>query len=315
MQYCHYHAGRTLAIAVGCAATGGALAILLADPVMTGNWRLDHVLLPVIVAITIASGHLCGSALRGSQILPALGFALIFLVGTVLTVYSSVGAQKSGAGARQDAVIAAHNAEVASKRADLDRARLRLSQAEAMADREMTGSRCGPRCNDWRLRAKEVAARISQLDGELQGLGAKQVAPSRARPFAEALGVLGFDRAKVETIAATFEPFAFSLLFELTAIVAFSFGFSHCHQPRPASVEVPSEPMPAPCGPRGDRKSRRGATMKDARVVKFVEQFRARHGRDPSIPEMQAAFPGTPTSTAQRYRKGDTSNVTRLRVA
>ena len=105
MQCSHYHTGRTLAISVGVAATGGALAILLADPIMTGNWRLDHVLLPVIVAITIASGHLCGCACAGWRILPAMGFSLIFLVGTVLTVYSSVGAQKSGcrceAGARK----------------------------------------------------------------------------------------------------------------------------------------------------------------------------------------------------------------------
>lgn len=220
----HYRRPALLAITVGVAATGGALAILLADPVTTGNWRLDHVLLPVVVAITIAAGHLSGSALRGWRILPAMGFALIFAVGTVLTVYSSVGAQKSGAGARQEASAAFRNNAIESKRAELKRARDRLDMANAMTEREMTGSRCGGRCNDWKLRAQEVQAHVDQLDRELQGMGALQVAPSKARPFAEAMGVLGFDARQVEIIAATFEPFAFSLLFELTAIVAFGFG-------------------------------------------------------------------------------------------
>lgn len=222
----HYSRPAWLAITVGVAATGGALAILLADPVTTGIWRLDHVLLPVVVAITIAAGHLCGSALRGWRILPAMGFALIFAVGTVLTVYSSVGAQKSGAGARQEAAVVSHNEALAAKKAELGRAKVRFEQANTMADREMTGSRCGVRCEDWKTRAREVAAHVAQIEGELQGLGAPQVAPSRARPFAEALGVVsGLDVAKVEKIATTFEPFAFSLLFELTAIVAFGFGF------------------------------------------------------------------------------------------
>lgn len=222
----HYSRPAWLAITVGVAATGGALAILLADPVTTGIWRLDHVLLPVVVAITIAAGHLCGSALRGWRILPAMGFALIFAVGTALTVYSSVGAQKSGAGARQATEVAFHNGAIEEKRAEIEHARVRARQAQAMADKEMTGERCGARCKDWRLREQEVQARIAKLEGELHGLGAPQVAPSRARPFAEALGVVsGLDVAKVEKIATTFEPFAFSLLFELTAIVAFGFGF------------------------------------------------------------------------------------------
>lgn len=231
-----YHSGRALAIVCGIAATGGAFAILLADPITTGNWRLDHVLLPLIVAITIAAGHLCGSALRGWRILPAMGFVLIFATGTVLTVYSSVGAQKSGAGARQEAAVASHNEALAAKQAELVRARARLEQANAMADREMTGERCGRRCDDWKTRAKEVTARITQIEGEIQGLGAPQIAPSKARPFAEAMGVLGLNAAQIEKAAVVFEPFAFSLLFELTAIVAFGYGFGHRQTERTAKA-------------------------------------------------------------------------------
>lgn len=235
-----YHTGSALAITCGVAATGGALIILLADPYMTGTWRLDHVLLPLIVAITIASSHLFGTAVRQWRLLPALGFVFIFAMGTALTVYSSVGAQKSGAEARQVVKVASHNGALEAKRADIEHARARFRQAEAMADREMTGERCRDRCKDWRLRAKEVQARIDALDRELAGLGSEQVAPSKARPLSVAMGVLGYDVAAVETVAATFEPFAYALMFEMTAIVAFGFGFGRVREreEKPADVEA-----------------------------------------------------------------------------
>ena len=36
-------------------------------------------------------------------------------------------------------------------------------------------------------------------------------------------------------------------------------------------------------------------------MVQFVDRYRAKHGADPAIRALQAAFPGTPRSTAQRY--------------
>lgn len=289
----HYHHGRHLAIACGLTATGGALAILLADPVTTGNWRLDHVLLPVVVGITIAAGHLCGSALRGWRILPGLGFASVFMIGTLLTVYSSVGAQKSGAGARQAVEVAYHNDAIEAKRAEIEHARVRFRQAEATADREMSGERCGPRCKDWRLRAKEVQAHIGQLEGELQSLGAPQIAPSKARPFAEAMGVLGFDRAQIEKVAAVFEPFAYSLLFELTAIIAFGYGFAGKKR-RPAPEPDPVKWEPDDLTPMQEE---------DDKVISFCRAFKKANGRAPTIPEVQSKFPEVPKTTAWRKAK------------
>lgn len=298
-----YHSGRALAIIAGVAATAGALAILLADPVMTGGWRLDHVLLPLIVAITIAAGHLCGSALWGWRLLPAAGFATIFLIGTALTVYSSVGAQKSGADAQQVASAASHNAMLADKRAELARARQRSEQASQMADREAGAGGCGRRCNDWKLRAKEVDARILQLEGELQRLGAEHVAPSRARPFAEAMGVMGWDVETVYALAATFEPFAFSLLFELTAIVAFSYGFGHSRPSRTVRVPAPpAETVPAPVQPPTPPKGTRGRKP-NPEIIRFADRYRERHGHGPSGRELRQQFPDLPRSTAYENAK------------
>jgi len=71
----------------------------------------------------------------------------------------------------------------------------------------------------------EAEAKVTAAASALHALGAEKVAASKSAPFADAMGVIGFDRAKVEVITSTFEPFAYSLLFELTAIVAFGFGF------------------------------------------------------------------------------------------
>jgi hypothetical protein len=229
-----YQNSQRLAIVAGIAATGGALAILLADPLASGTWRLDHGLLPVIVAITIAAGHLTGSAWRDRRYGSSIGFAVIFTIGTVLTVYSSVGTQKAATGDKATS-IEADNAAVAAKTAELTSARARLDVATREADREMKGQDCRTRCENWRKRGAEVQSHIRILEAELRQLGSTKAARPKAEAAAEALAVLGFDRARVANAATIFEPFAYSLLLELTAIVAFGYGFGHQVSPAPAA--------------------------------------------------------------------------------
>lgn len=246
----HYTNHARLAIGIGALATTGALAILLAEPIGASwrgdhaQWRLDHFLLPTIVAITIAAGHLCGKALR--ELRPAaIGFALLFAVGTGLTVYSSVGAQRA-AGDMRSAQAAADNKGLIAKWADLERAKTRLTMAETMADKEMTGERCGRRCQDWQLRATEIGANIQRIEADISRMGSERVAPpGKAAVFADAMAVLGYDRGNVERIARTFEPFAFALLFELTAIVAFGYGFGG-RRPTSAGTNVVPFRRPEP---------------------------------------------------------------------
>lgn len=284
----HYPASRWLAIAAGVTATGGALAILLAEPLSTGHWTLNHVLLPLIVGVTIMAGHLVGSATRERRWLAGLGFAAIFVIGTALTIYSSVGAQKSGAASRA-ADVAAANEAVRDTRAAKIRAEAALAalqadakrlagvrstsevraamdatkvakwawkdsrectDTDALADAKMRAA-CQPLLTlrqemaqaieraDIGRKVADAEAKVAALAGQLHQLGGEKVVTSKARPFADAMGVLGFDRQKVEVITGTFEPFAFSLLFELTAIVAFGFGFA------PATVRTTAATVPA----------------------------------------------------------------------
>lgn len=145
-----------LAIAAGIIASCGALYILLSDAIATGHYGMEHVLMPGIVGITIMSGHLIGNALRDRSVLSALGFLVLFAIGTTLTVYTSVGRQTESAETRAKETEDA-NATIADKRSELQRARKRHDEAQVQADRER-GTSCGRRCQNWELRAKEVQA-------------------------------------------------------------------------------------------------------------------------------------------------------------
>lgn len=242
MPKANYQTRSWLAISTGVAAAGGALAILLQDPLSTGQWRIDHALLPIIVSVTIAAGHLVGSALRSRKVGSALGFAAVFALGTILTVYSSVGSQKATSGDKA-ATVESHNKAIADKRAELADARGRLTKAESMVERETANKRCAQACNGWKQRAGEVRSHVSILEVQLADLGGEKVARPRAHAFAEAAAVFGFDRLRVEAAASTLEPFAYSLLLELTAIVAFGFGFGHARTRNPVQALTFERPL------------------------------------------------------------------------
>jgi uncharacterized membrane protein len=79
-----------------------------------------------------------------------------------------------------------------------------------------------------------VLSHIRILEAELRQLGSAKAARPKAEAAAEALAVLGFNRQRVADAATVLEPFAYSLLLELTAIVAFGYGFGHGNQVSPA---------------------------------------------------------------------------------
>jgi uncharacterized membrane protein len=80
----HYTNSQRLAIVAGIAATAGAIGLLLSDAIGTGHWTLDHAITPLVVGLTVASGHLVANALRDRKIIAAIGFAMAFLVGTAV---------------------------------------------------------------------------------------------------------------------------------------------------------------------------------------------------------------------------------------
>lgn len=276
-------AGRTLAIIAGVAATGGALAILLQDAFTSGHWSLDHMLMPVLVGITILSGHLIGSAVRDFKFMSAAGFALLFVLGTGLTVYTSVGRQAKTADT-EVSTAETKNKAIADKGAELATARQRLTDAEKMVEIETRKGGCKSNCKDWKQRASEVRSHLKAIEGELSSLGAPAPVAPRAEKMAAVLAILGADKAQAKAALMLFEPFAFSLFLELTAIVAFGFGFRHSRKGKSERVEITPEPGPVMTA----APAKASSSERRAAVHSFVAAHAARHGHAPQIPAIQA---------------------------
>lgn len=295
--------GRILAITAGVAFTAGGLTILLGDVLTKPEaWTSYHALTILTVFGTIAAGHLLVDAWRARHVLAALGFFVLFLSGTGLVVYQSVGRQAETTDAKVlDAE--ASNLMLAAKGSDLAKAKVRFDEANRMADSEMRGERCGPRCKDWRQRATEVAALIAQIEGEIRALGPQKPVAPKAEKMASVAELFGFDHAKAKAALMLLEPFLWTLFFEIGSIVSLGFAFrsSGIVVNVPANQNpVPSIPTnPIPGNPTGGRRGRKA----DANVVNFTQKFREKNGRAPSGSEIKQKFPELPTSTAYDYSK------------
>lgn len=308
-----YINSRSLATASGAVATAAAIGLLVADAVHSGTWTAEHAFVPVVVLLTVAGGHLATAALRERRPIAAIGFALVFLLGTAVTVTNGIGRLSEGSETKAATALSA-NAAIDAKKAEIADARQRLATAHANAEREMRGS-CGPRCRDWRQRADEVASHLAILEVQLSKLGGHRPVHVKAEKVGQLAALLGLDGQRVRDGFGLIEPLLLPLLLELAAIAGLGFGLGHrAEAPSSAPAQAPAE-VAEPSPPPGKR-SRRGATARDPNVVSFVERFRATHGRSPSLRDMRAAFPDMPQSTAQRYRaSGVAAARPMLRVA
>lgn len=308
-----YTKPRLMAIAVGVLAAIAALAILLAEPLASGHWRLEHFLLPAIVAITIATAHLTIAAFCEWRIISGAGFLAVAIVGTALTLYSSVGNQKEQTGEKAGAAEA-HNQLIVDKRDALRGRESNLTVAQTLlvdTQRQLQadcvkGKKNKAHCDGVRTNIdtyeSAVAgheAAIARLEADLRRLGGKHVARPKVEAVGQVADVLGFDRRKVEKVAETFEPFAYSFLFELCSIVAFAYGFAGAHTPatvkRKSEVEtvetVPATPEPTPPKP-----GKRGPVL--------VKQVATRAAAEADIVQLLARGEPMPSQEGLRMRWG-----------
>ncbi len=295
-------------IGAGILASGGALAILMQGTIKTGHLRLDQALMPILVALTIITGHLTTSAARERKPLSALGFAAVFSIGTLLTIYTSVGSQAKMAGAETATASAAKQSRqrIESQMARVEAERTKASNMLAAAQRKLAkecasgrGSRCRGRQATvavYQAAVKGHNADLARLNGQLDTLAPAPVTGARVGRMAAVLAIFAADevkaRARYERAFMLFEPFAYSLFLELGALVAFGFGFGHARKAKMkrAMKRAPTTPRPS------KRRSR-----KNANVIAFVTAHKANTGERPSIKDVQAAFPGLGRSTAARY--------------
>jgi hypothetical protein len=218
-------AGRGLAIAAGVVLATGTLAILFEDVLMHGaQFTLKHWLTLVTVAGTMMVGHLADLARRHGHWMSVAGFTLLFLAGTGLVVYSSVGRQ-----AEKTMLSSAEHDDVVQKRTDL-KAKLSTESAALKAKQDAADLECksgdGPLCKGARAVATVWAESVAGLEARIEKLApAKPIAPE-AEQFATVAAALGYDKEQVKALAMLLAPFFTTLFLEFGTIVSFGFAFS-----------------------------------------------------------------------------------------
>lgn len=291
--------GTGLAIAAGAFASLGAMAILLWEPMHSGNWTLDHALVPLVVGLTIAAGHLAKVA-GFSRLGAAAGFAIAFLLGTAFTLYSSVGRQGEGAEAHKLSI------EQANKLYD-DAARMKgeaegtIKDLRAKAAKECASGK-GKRCDGITYSITTYEAAIRGYEQTMRDHPRMSTA-TKAALAAEVAALAGFSKEASEAFFKIFERFALALMFEWTAIVAFGYGFPH----RAITETTPSKDLDK----EADELKKHLANDQDplpptkaidpakkgAEVILWAREFEKRHGRRPKLNEAEAAFEGVVART------------------
>jgi hypothetical protein len=274
---------------------------------------------------------------------PALGLAILFVAGTFYVVTSAAGRNAETAGTRDAAIVEANR-----KRADileqLDRARgvlaaasaqrnaaIQRAAAEAESARKAHADECasgqGKKC-DGRALALEAArkaytdasadltvthmaeARVRELEAQAATLKPQQLENAQLRHAAKIFALFGGDVERIEASLVLIWPVGKAVVMELAAIVFLGLGLGH----KPAQNATTEPPLPGKSAPATPPATRKGATSRDPAVIAFVAHHRAKHSRDPSLPEMQAAFPALSKTSAQRYRRAPADTVPALRV-
>lgn len=222
--------------------------------------------------------------------------------------YDTAAAELAGLG--NPRAVAVIQAEVQATRIDM--AAWRRSAQCSDISREDTKRACEPILELYKERG--AAARKAELEPEVARLRAELAA--MPKPAAEASAVeteVGSYWAWIMGLGVVFIATFGTVIF--ASAVPETAGPARVVMPEAPAFDVePDLPNPPPDGGPG-WKNRRGAIEKDPTIVAFVDGFRARHGRDPRIPEMQARFPGMPGKTANRYAKAPSTVVPLKRVA
>jgi len=294
----HSIEGRPLAIVAGALFALGTLGILLEDVILhAAPFSLKHAITVVVVAGTIMVGHQVHTAwhskLRGS----ALGFGVLFLVGTLLTVYSSVGRQA------EHTMVASAEVELADKARA--RATKGLAEAETMladAQRDLakeckTGK--GKRCEGIKATVDVYDAAARGHKAELDKLGPAKVATPEAKRAGELAAVFGADQTKVEAAMILLIPFLTTLFLELGAIICLGYGFRPVRKVSANDNAQTSYVIPEPLPPARMIVP----DVKGSNIVDWSKSFEKVHGRKPRLDETTAAFPEVSRSTCYRRLK------------
>lgn len=227
------------AIVGGTIAAAGAIALLTRDAYSTGL-TLDHALMPVLVGLTILTGHLAVQAIKEWKLLSCGGFLALAILGSGITVYETMGrrAETRDAKVAQAAKSVDQYAAIA---ADYRRATDLVTQAETWVASECK-SGVGAKCRGNQFVLSQRSAHAASLKAQLETATAPAPVDPKADRAAAVAGLLGYSADVTKKAVQTFEPFVLPLFLELGSIILFGFGVGHRRVPVSVSVLPVSEP-------------------------------------------------------------------------
>lgn len=234
--------GRLLSIVAGTTFLAGALYILLEDVARTHHCSMEHALTVLTVLGTIAVGHLALEAGRRRHLLPMVGFAILFMAGTALTVYNSVGRQSETADAKLLDTEARNELISSAKRARGANEAM-LAEARTNHAQECASGR-GKRCDGILATIRVYEDAVKGNEADLARLGPPLPVAPKAEKMAAVAAIFGVDKAQAKATLMLIEPFAYTLFFELGSIISLGYGFGgrNTDRPRPPTTPKPETP-------------------------------------------------------------------------
>jgi hypothetical protein len=279
-------AGRGLAIAAGAILATGTLAILFEDVLMHGAaFTLKHWLTLVTVAGTMMVGHLADLARRHHHWMSVAGFTALFLAGTGLVVYSSVGRQ-----AEKTMISSEEHDKNVGERIKLEAERA-ADAASAKKYRVEADTECqsgeGKKCLSARASRDFYDNSVKGLDARIKILEPSKPVSAEAEQFATVAAALGYDKEQVRALAILLAPFLMTLFLEFGTIVSFGFAFSpkrSAHAARSSAEAVKSK----------------GSEQTDFLELSHAELLELRDGFSSELPEPKRPNVGAVTVLLKR---------------
>jgi hypothetical protein len=166
----------------------------------------------------------------------AAGFLVLFVAGTALVVYNSVGKQAETTMLTASQVDAVAERRVAIK-ASLDRADRMLAEAQAKLAAEC-GTGKGKRCEGIQATIGVYEAAVKGHVADLEKLGPTKVAHANSTEMAKAAALFGADEAKASAFLSLLVPFFRTAFFEVGAIISLGFAFRRGAQVKVEAAKV-----------------------------------------------------------------------------
>lgn len=239
----HTTPGRALAILAGVAFAYGSLRIILGDTLLDlSKWTTSTQLTVLAVFGTIAAGHLFNDARRAHHWLACFGFIVLFVAGTGLVVFNSVGRQ-----AESSMLTVAQSEDAAERRIDV-KAALKRSQAMLTKTSDKLHTDCvvgkkGKRhCDGLRASVEVYTAAVKGHNADLTEIGPPKPVNAKATQAAKIAAMFGFDQERAKAALLLVEPFLWTMFFEIGSIVSLGFAFRGS-QPHPARASAPVKPQ------------------------------------------------------------------------